>query len=285
MPAQSSRTEQKPSFVFNGTIKKLKAATMDDVPINDRTAIVTVNQVIEAPPAFVDYAGQDITVQIGGRQKLTAGEKLTFYTTSWLYGDSVAVRSLRQEPVKGEPAATQEGESDPTQRKIQRETRERFRTADMVISGKVTSVRLPGKTTQEGDATAAASKQDLGGPVSEHDPEWREAVIEVNDVHKGNQKKQVVLRFPASTDVAWYAAPKFHPGQEGYFLLHKAEGQTPQSKHTEKKSGKRAAAAATGPKAETKEIYTALQPEDYQPYHEPSGIKAIIERDPTKGNS
>src|SRR5437588_288607 len=222
MPARSSQTEQKPTFIFNGTIKKLKRARMDDVPVNDRTAVVTVDKILEAPPALTDYAGHDITVQIGGRAKLKVGDKMTFYTTSWMYGDSIAVRSLKQEPLKCESTATRGATADPSERNAQRKTREHYNKATLVISGKVISVSTPDELAQE---SAAPSEKAPGGPVSEHDPEWREAVVEVSDVHKGSKKKRVVVRFAASTDVTRDGAPKSHPGHQGDFMPPKAKGQ------------------------------------------------------------
>ena len=62
MPATRSKTTQaqKPTFVFKGTIKKLKSATMKGVPVDERTLVVTVNQVIEAPPALFCSAFQGL---------------------------------------------------------------------------------------------------------------------------------------------------------------------------------------------------------------------------------
>jgi hypothetical protein len=274
MPARSGKIEQKPTFIFKGTIKKLKSATMKDVPVNARTAIVKVEQIIEAPPALLDYKGQDITVQTSGRQKLKVGQEMIFHTTNCIFGDSIMVESVREESVENEQMAMLSAASDPVERQAHRETREHFNTADLVVSGKVVSVRLPSET-------AAASDQVPGGPVSEHDPNWREAVVEVNEVHKGSpQKKQIVVRFPASTDVMWYAAPKFHPGQQGYFMLHKEEAKTSKTKRAKKSVGK--SAATTEAEAEAKEVYTALDPVDFQPYHEPGGIKTIIETESAK---
>jgi hypothetical protein len=275
MPARSGKVEQKPTFIFKGTIKKLKSATMKDVRVNDRTAIVKVEQIIEAPPALLDYKAQDITVQTSGRRKLKVGQEMIFHTTNCIFGDSIAVESLREEPVESEQAATLNAAADPVDSK----RREHFNTADTVVSGKVVSVRLPSETAEGARRAAVASDQVPGGPVSEHDPNWREAVVEVKEVHKGSTgKKQLVVRFPASTDVMWYAAPKFQPGQQGYFMLHKEAAKTSKTKRDKKSVGKSAATA----EAETKEVYTALDPADFQPEHEPGGIKTIIETESAK---
>src|SRR5437016_3300553 len=99
---------------------------------------------------------------------------------------------------------------------------EQAAAADLIVSGRVTAVRLPAAESQA-RATATAG----GGTaerISEHAPLWQEAVIQIDDVHKGQHaKKLVVVRFPASTDVRWRHAPKFQVGQEGVFLLHKKQ--------------------------------------------------------------
>jgi hypothetical protein len=272
MPASSSEKAPEASFIFKGTVKKLKAATMRNVEVNDRTAVVTVNQVIEAPKALAGYGGKDITVQLSGRQKIKVGQELIFHANPTVWGDSVAVQSVSQEPVKRTHAAMLSRGGDPVQHRADRALRQRFDGADVVLSGRVSSVRLPLDTTesQTRDRAGGADELPSRGPVSEHDPKWREAVVEVDEVHKGvHSKKNVVVRFPASTDVRWYKAPKFHPGQQGYFMLrrHKVEG------------GER---APTDQEPET-EAYTVLDPMDFQPYSQPSGIKTLIETNPEKG--
>ncbi len=288
MPARPDKITEAltPTFVFKGTVKKLKSATMKDLPVDDRTAVVTVDQIIEAPADLASYNGQDITVQLGGRQKIRAGQELIFHTVSWMYGDSIAVRSLSQEPVKDSHAAMLSSGVDPAERRAQREQQEHYQTADLVVSGKVVAVRLPDETAPTGKrAGVAASEQRPSRPISEHEPKWREAVVQIDDVHKGAHKqKQVVVRFPASTDVMWYGAPKFHPGQQGIFVLHKTETAKPKTRRVKKRGGKGAATETVepGPEIGTTEAYTALDPMDFQPYHEPGGLKAIIESETIK---
>lgn len=270
-PRQTNEA-QKPTLVFKGTIKKLKSATMKEVPVNDRTAVVTIDQIIEAPPDLAGYGGQDITVELSGRQKVSLGQQMIFHTTSWMYGNSIAVRSLSEEPVNRSHTAMLSAGDDPVERRAKREKREHFDLADLVVSGKVVAVRLPGDSAP-GQKRAGAKAP---GPISEHNPKWREAVIQVDEVYKGaHKKKQIVVRFPASSDVMWHGAPKFHPGQEGYFLLHKAEAEESPAKGARKERRKARDAG-------TAESYVALDPGDFQPYSEPGGIKSIIESESIK---
>jgi hypothetical protein len=88
---------------------------------------------------------------------------------------------------------------------------ERFAAADVVVSGRVGQLRA---------AAPSAPRGKMPGPITEHDPQWQEAVVEVTAVHKGRRvPRSVRVRFPASTDVAWARAPKLHAGQQGTFLL------------------------------------------------------------------
>ena len=271
MPARKTAQTEKPTFVFKGTIKKLKSATMKTVAVDSNTVVVTVDQPIEAPPDLAGYAGQEITVQLSGAIKPKVGQQLIFHTVSGQYGESIEVRSLSEEPVQASHSAVLSAAGDPVERRREKDRRRHFDDADLVVSGKVLAVTLPpGEQAATKSALAAATTPHK--PVSEHDPKWRDAVVEVDDVHKGShKKKKLIVRFPASTDVMWYNAPKFHPGQEGHFLLQKTKVKKPA------KGGKaaRKSAAAAAP-AEPEDTYVALDPLDFQPYSEPGGIKNII---------
>src|SRR5712692_1345685 len=139
MPARphTKAQAQKPTFVFKGTIKKLKASMLKELPVSNRTAIVTIDQIIEAPPDLARYNGQEITVLLSGRRKVVVGRQMTFHTVSWLYGESIAVRSLDEEPIKAREAATLSVGAEPFLRVGEREKLEHFNDADLVLSGRV----------------------------------------------------------------------------------------------------------------------------------------------------
>jgi hypothetical protein len=268
MPANKNSKEI-PTFIFQGTIQEVKQATMKQVPVDDRTAVVNVDQVLEAPRSLAGFAGHRITVQLAGAQKVQSGQQFIFHTHGWIFGDSVAVRSAKQEPLKQTKAhaALLSRGGDPVVHKQDRQTEQRFDSADVVVSGKVTTVRLTSETI--GQSKLAGPTK----PISEHSPHWREAVVDIHDLHKGKHAGQsVVIRFPASIDVRWYRAPKFQPGQQGFFMLHKTE--------LKKDAPPPAAAKAAGAKKAkpaTLEAFTALHPMDFQPYSDPGGIRKVIE--------
>jgi len=272
MPSPRQANEsQSPTFVFKGTVKKLNSATMKEVPLNNRTVVVTVDQIIQAPPDLAGYAGQDITVKLSGRQKVSVGQQMVFHTTVWMFGDSVAVLSLKQEPVKDVDAA-------PLVRGRGQQSSAHFEGGDLVVSGKVVSVSLPGGSatgSQRGSATGP-------GPITEHDPKWREAVIQVDEVLKGtHQKKQVVVRFPASNDAMWHEVPKFKAGQQGYFILHHADPGKSPMRGAEKKKGKSRTTSGERGSSTTKS-YMVLDSADFQPYDEGGGIRSSLESESRK---
>ena len=253
-------------FVFIGTVQRLRAATMDDVPIDDRTAVVRVDEVIHAPEVLTHYAGHDITVHVGGRKRVQQGQQAKFYTNGWLFGDSVAVESLDHEAVRGPAAAASREIGDPVRRLVQRDLQGRFADANLVVSGRVTSVRVPGDvvaaTSARGDEAATAV-----GRISEHDPDWRIAEVRVDEVHKGAHPTDTVsVRFPSSQDVMWHDAPKFHPGQEGFFMLHK----------TDEVVGKKAA-VERGALVQDRGEFVAPRATDFQPFSDPGGVRHLIE--------
>lgn len=215
------------TFVFKGTVQKVPGATMASVPVDDTTAVVRVDEVLRAPEALVDLAGHLITVKLTERGRVKRGEQVIFHTTGWLLGDGVAVRSLGHTAVKSAVAfAAPTG--DPVAAKAARDLEQHRDDADLVVTGRVTAVRLPAASARR---PAAVKGND---PISEHAAAWREAVIEVHDVQKGRSRpKQLVVRFPSSTDVRWAAVPKFRPGEEGVFLLHAVDVSSAGSAHYE----------------------------------------------------
>jgi len=77
------------------------------------------------------------------------------------------------------------------------------------------------------DVVAIRASAEAGQPsqrISEHDPDWRIAEVQVDQVHRGSHAgKTAEVRFPSSHDVMWHYAPKLHAGNEGLFILHKAK--------------------------------------------------------------
>lgn len=84
--------------------------------------------------------------------------------------------------------------------------------ADVIVVGRVARI-------QPLTALALAPQHEF---VSEHNPNWQEAVIDVQENLRGaTGMSQIVVHFPASVDVAWAEYPKLQVGESGTFLLRK----------------------------------------------------------------
>lgn len=214
--AQLSRATlvQRSDIIFIGTVKQVGAVALPEVPASPRTMVVRVDQVLEKPAAVALATGDSVTVEAGRPGSLKAGTQATFYTTGWIFGKGVAVREVGHEPGHSPVvAADQKDRVARARREVNdADLRAHIQRAAMVVAGRVEQVR-----PAELAAAPARPKR-----ISEHDPNWQEAIIQVQEGLKGAQAgEQVVVRFPASLDVAWVGAPKFAVGEEGTFLLHK----------------------------------------------------------------
>jgi len=189
-----------------------------------RTLVVRVDEIIQAPAVLEKWVGQEVTVQLGPREQVKDGQQAVFYTNVVQLGESVAVQSLGHRPPTAIPAALAGPAATPTEELASRQLQAELSDAHMVVTGRVTDVRVP----QEAPAApvAAADEPAQVQYYSEHDPLWREAVVQVDSVEKGTQSSQsVVVRFPASDDVRWQDDPKLQPGQSGVFILQQPPGQ------------------------------------------------------------
>jgi hypothetical protein len=269
----------KAKFVFEGTVRKAKATTLKSVAATARTVVVRVDRIIAAPEVLTDFAGQEVTVELGeGEEAVTPGQAYVFYTDGWIFGEGLAVRSAGHE--KAVEAASAMAASvhsgDPVRSLESRRAIARAAGADLIVSGRVSAVRLP---EAEAQARASMAATTMTEPISEHAPIWQEAVIDIDKVHRGKHKaKQVVVRFPSSTDVRWFRAPKFQAGQEGVFLLHEPEAEA-KVKARPKAKARGVAAAARAEAATKPGEYTALDPADVQPLDELERIMAATKAD------
>jgi hypothetical protein len=266
----------KSRFVFRGTVRKSKGATLRELARQPDTAVVRIDQIVRGPDVLTDFTGRDITVKLIKGRPLKAGSQAIFFTNAWVMADGLAVEALDYETAAAAPGvmamATTTSLSAPDNLH-RHDVESRVASADAVVAGRVAAVRVVDDPAPARVVAAAARRRPTGTSttrVSEHAPLWREAVIDVTHVYKGTHLgKTAVVRFPASTDVRWHRAAKFEPGQEGFFMLHKT-GPTAARRQT--------AAAAGVPVLADHETaaFTALHPADFQPFNASDDVKKII---------
>src|SRR5216110_1342529 len=186
-----------------------------------RAGVIRVDQVFEKPDAVSLMKGDSVAVVAAraGSPPLNPGMQATFYTTGWIYGRWITVREVGHEPsgpqlatAAGTGTAQQDLVAGARQQVNDADLKARIQTAAMVVVGRVEQIRPPAYT-----AAPARPKR-----FTEHDPNWQEAIIHVDDGLKGaTAGARVVVRFPGSRDVAFVGTPRFAAGQEGTFLLQK----------------------------------------------------------------
>ena len=234
-------------FIFRGTIRELNAATMPDVPITEGTAIVNVSAVFTAPPQLGDYSGRDITIQLRPARDAKAGLEAAFFTSSWMYGDSLAVLEVGHirggqdnDELRRLIADVELGLSD-------RKLEDRIAQAELVILGRVVN-------------TAPQMEYRQTMPITEHDPDWWEATILVESLEQGKPgRESITVLYPNSMDEMWIDSPKFPEGQYGIWILQRDQ---------QEKGWSNMRLAG----------YTALDPLDFQPASQVDRIRALVKR-------
>ncbi len=198
-----------------------------------RAGVIRVDQVFEKPAAVSLMKGDSVTVlpARAGSPPLKPGMQATFYTTGWIYGRWITVREVGHEAVRevgheavGPQLATVAGTGTAQQDLVAKarqqvndaDLKARIQAAAMVVVGRVEQLRPMEYGPRPTGAPARPRR------FTEHDPNWQEAIIHVDEGLKGaTAGERVVVRFPGSRDVAFVGTPRFAAGQEGTFLLQK----------------------------------------------------------------
>jgi hypothetical protein len=201
------------SLIFKGKIVLLHTATTDESDVTN-TGVVTVTEVIEAPESFPSISGQQVTVRVTDINKVKVGEERLFFTDPYWIGESIGVREIGS-VMKGDKLYENKDISSLIKQGRDKQGDEQLgktlKGARLVVTGKVVKISEP-----EG-------KIRIG---TEHDPEWKEAEIQIDETLKGTADKTVKILFASSKDVMFFKAPKFKEGDEGIFIIQQTDSQT-----------------------------------------------------------
>lgn len=192
------------TFIFQGTVAEIGAAASFSIPESDSNVVITVEQVLYSPPSVGDFAGRRVTVRATGRDRLRVGQRAVFFATGWRLADDIAVIEVGRVPASDRVAPLV---TEARQRVADQDLQVRVERALIIVVGRVSSVRPTELVPSLG--------------VTEHDPNWTEAIVDIESVEKGNTGSTVTVLFPASRDVMWFQAPKFQVDDSGIWLLHK----------------------------------------------------------------
>ena len=131
------RSKADAAFVFEGSVIKTSASNVSCIPASKSTALVQVNHVRSAPRSLAGMAGRQVTLQIASGETLKKGESATFYTDGLVFEENIAVQSLGHESLHPTEATAAIASASPVVDRLSR----RIEGAEMIVSGKVTSVR------------------------------------------------------------------------------------------------------------------------------------------------
>jgi hypothetical protein len=260
MGSQATLVQQS-TIIFAGTVTQLAATSFADVPKSEQTIVVRVDSVLKKPPAVSLKKGDNVTIEVKDPSAFQPGMEVTFYTDGWMFGSGVAVKELSHtiNPSGAKPGETvraaEKALGQIEQQISDQELKQRLASADFVVIARVTDVRK----------WATPEVASVPHRVTEHDPDWHDAVIKIESVLKGPKpkKNKLVVRFPQCNDVAWAHAPKFEKHEEGIFFLKKDEV-----------SGA-PVALLDGTQVNA---YTCLRPGDWLPKSEEARVRSLLKK-------
>jgi len=241
--ASVEESVQHSHFDFKGTVTKVNAATLPQIRPTASTIIVKVDEVVHAPPILGDYTGKEVTVRLNQPGGVRTGQQFVFFTTSWMFGSSIAVREIHRTQAEPDMSSVRRRVAEARRTVADNKLQNRLTHAELVVVGRVSVVR-------------AAPENIRRDSVAEHDAGWEEAVIQIESVLKGQINEQsIVILFPSSGDVMWKSAPKFREGEEGTWVLRRERmrGLPP-----------------------TEEYFTALNPRDFHSKDQLDRIKRLV---------
>lgn len=242
------------NIVIDGIVTDIDKASFSAVPHVPNLVVMKITRVLKDPPAISLGVGDQITAALKDTSTLQVGTELRVQGRLWIVGEGIAVQALSEAPVP--PSGEIETFAAANSQEHDENISSRAAAADLIIVGRIKDIQKP---------LVAANTQ---GPISEHDPQWRDAVIEVQSWIKGSaESSSIVVRFPASKDVAFRDYPKFQVGQESTLFLKTAQNATHML-----------AANPIPNKIKDKPAFLAITKTDVAPAWEAAHIKVLVNK-------
>jgi hypothetical protein len=192
------------ALAFTGTVQSLGQSPEPGFQANDRTALVQVDQPLNAPEQIDLSPGTSVVVQL--KDDLQPGDHVTFFANPLIYGNTLVVQEVdrRDEPPRAGRTAARAAAAEVQEDVVM----EHAQAADAVVRGSVIGLR------------AAESN-----PAKEHDPHWWIATLDVDVVARGDVAEgQLEVLYANSIDRRWRSWPKPKAGQAGMWMLHATDG-------------------------------------------------------------
>lgn len=189
---------QKSSFVLIAKIEQTNESTVRGIGNQGMPVIVKVDKVELKPDAVSLPQNGLVTIILNENSEVQKGDIYRFYGLGYIFGKGLAIIEVGHEV----PKVYQD---DIKQLKKDLLIKEHMKTANLIATGKVIEIRDPEVKQPSYD--------------SEHNPEWKEAIVLLEKILQGPEQEKIIIRFPSSNDVAWYRTPKLKENQEAIFII------------------------------------------------------------------
>ena len=202
------------SYVFTGTVVKLKTVRGASLPASKGTVAVRVNEVIYERAGLPDLTGMEIIVESNSPKPVKVGQQRAFFTTGGQIGDPITVREVGHLDAVDTGTALRERVLGIIQQQIDENVQRRITSAELIVVGKLVKIK----------------PADVPGPETREAPEWYETEIEIQSVEKGQLPgKKLTFLFTRSLDIRKEKALRLTSErgsiltkvQQGIWILHR----------------------------------------------------------------
>ena len=195
-------------IIFVGRVEKLRAANLKVVSPTESTVLVKVEEPLDVPPSVASLKGEQVTVLVVRPGEVKPGDRIAFFTNGLIFGEHLEVKEVGHIPGPADTSELRKQILAVRGQMSEERVKARVEGAALIITGKVLEVKSLGRV----------------GGISEHEPDYAEAVVQVESVQKGTERgRTVAVTFPQSTDERWLLSPKFKQGESGIWLLRHQE--------------------------------------------------------------
>jgi hypothetical protein len=235
------------SYVFTGTVLKLKPLRGANLPASKDTAAVLVNEVIYERAGLPDLTGKEIIIEWNSPKPAKIGQQHAFFTNGGQIGDPIIVREVGHLDAADNGTTLRQRVLGIVQQQIDESVQGRITSAELVVVAtlvKIQPVDVPGSGARDA-------------------PKWYEAEIEIQSVEKGRfPSKKLSFLFTHHVETSPEKAlrltsdggPRLKQFQEGIWILHRNEV----------------------PRLEIGDRYTAADPTDFQSLDRLGKIRELV---------
>ncbi|NGO55486.1 hypothetical protein [Allomesorhizobium camelthorni] len=193
------------NIIYLGTVTGTNASSVPGVPASEATVLTRIDSALTTPAALAPLDGRTVTLISEDGKPPALNQRFIFFTQTSLVGKEIALREIGRLSIEAADDLRRQIQGSDLRLEDERLSK-RLSAVDAVAIGRITAI----------DTTVPPPQV----PVTEHDPQWQRATLEISTVLSGDLRdRPVTLLFPGTLDVAWVDAPRPSAQQEAVWLL------------------------------------------------------------------